>query len=101
MEALNKETQVVLDILKNKMSPKQFLKDYFWLREEIIYDNDGINIQEVINEFRDLEALTIKKVEYKEHFKEMWLTEEIFYNLFPNGIRRESNNWNTPKVKTK
>ena len=44
------------------------IQEYFGLRKEVIYSDDGENVIDMINEFRDPSMLKLKKVRYNNYF---------------------------------
>lgn len=44
------------------------IQEYFGLRKEVIYSDDGTEVVDMINEFKDPEILKLKKVCYKPYF---------------------------------
>lgn len=80
---LNTDTQKIINYMSWKRTAKQIVWEFFWLREEAIYDDTGEIVVDYINDFRDITALESKKVQYNERLKEIWITEEVFNWLFP------------------
>ena len=62
------------------------VQEYFGLRKEVVYSDDGTEVVDMINEFKDPEALKAKKVCYKQYFADKGLTEEMFYKLVPRNL---------------
>jgi hypothetical protein len=44
------------------------IQEYFGLRKEVIYSDDGETVIDMINEFRDPTILKFKKVRYNAYF---------------------------------
>ena len=86
INAENIETSKVMNYMSGRRTVKQIVWEYFWLREEAIYDDNWENIIDFINEFKDLKKLEQKKVKYVPRLLELWVTEEAFNNLFLNWL---------------
>ena len=119
---VNTDTQKIINYMSWKRTAKQIVWEYFWLREELVYDDEWINVIDMINDFKDIDALTQKKVQYIEKLAELWVTEEMFNKLFnklpdPSTFKvklidnteengktnwgEQNNSWNTRKTKKK
>lgn len=61
------------------------IQEYFGLRKEVIYSDDGTEVVDMINEFRDPEMLKFKRVRYNDYFASKGLTEEMFYKCVPRA----------------
>ena len=48
---VNTETQKVLNYVQGYRTEKEIVKEFFGLREELVYDDDGINIKEYVSDF--------------------------------------------------
>lgn len=62
------------------------IQEYFGLRKEVIYSDDGTEVVDMINEFKDPEMLKFKKVRYNDYFASKGLTEEMFYKNVPRNL---------------
>lgn len=82
----NTETAKVLNKLQNKKSAKEIVAEYFWLKEQTVYDDDWENIIDFISDFKDLKALKEKKVQYNDKLESIWITLEMFNWLFSNWL---------------
>lgn len=108
----NPATNKVINYMTWKRTTKQIVWEFFWLREEAIYDDNWENIIDFINDFTDLDALAKKWVKYNDRFLELWITEQDFKNLFKkwlpnlddnktkNGEWKSSNTWTATSSKT-
>lgn len=120
--ALNSQTWAVINYMSGKRTKKQIVWEFFWLREEAIYDDNWENVIDFVNDFRDLVALKSKKVRYIPKLWDLWVTEQEFNALFQNWLPtfevekplvsnneengktdwwEQSNSWNTRKTKKK
>ena len=81
---INPESNKVLGFLQWQRTAEQMIQEYFGLRKEVIYSDDGQEVVDMINEFRDPSMLKQKKVRYNEYFRSKWLTEDMFYKLVPH-----------------
>lgn len=68
--------------------------EYFGLRKEVVYSDDGQSVIDMINEFRDHAILQKKKVHFVPYFAEKGMTEEMYYKVIP----REYQYIPTPKL---
>lgn len=59
------------------------IQEYFGLRKEIVYSDDGQTVVDMINEFRDPEALKRKKVRFVPYFESKGMTREMFDKAVP------------------
>jgi hypothetical protein len=89
LKGINPETQKVINYMSWQRTQKQIVKDFFWLREEIVYDDNWENVIDMISDFRDLFALKEKKVKYVEKLWQLWVSEEDFNKLFPNWLPKQ------------
>lgn len=120
--ALNSQTWAIINYMAGKRTKKQIVWEFFWLREEAIYDDNWENVVDFVNDFRDLVALKSKKVRYVPKLLDLWVTEQEFNALFQNWLPtfevekplvsnneengktdwwEQSNTWNTRKAKKK
>ena len=83
---INQESNKIIAILNGNRTAEQMIQEYFGLRKEVIYSDDGTEVVDMINEFRDPEALKFKKVRYNDYFASKWLTEEMFYKNVPRNL---------------
>ena len=109
----NPATNKVINYITWKITTNQIVWEFFWLREEAIYDDNWENIIDFINDFSDLDALAKKWVKYNDRFLELWITEQDFKNLFKkwlpnlddnktkNGKWKSSNTWTTTSSEIK
>ena len=65
---INQESNKIIAILNGNRTAEQMIQEYFGLRKEVIYSDDGTEVVDMINEFRDPEALKFKKVRYNDYF---------------------------------
>jgi hypothetical protein len=79
---LNTDTNKVINYMSWKRTAKQIVWEYFWLREEAVYDDTGEIVVDYINDFKDIVSLEQKKVQYNDRLKEIGITEEMFNSLF-------------------
>lgn len=94
---INQESNKIIGFLNGNRTAEQMIQEYFWLRKEVVYSDDGTEVIDMINEFRDPEALQKKKVRYNEYFASKGLTEEMFYKNVPRNLvyNPETNDKNT------
>lgn len=83
---INPESNKVLQFLNWGRSAEQMIQEYFGLRKEVIYSDDGTEVVDMINEFKDPEMLKFKKVRYNDYFASKGLTEEMFYKNVPRNL---------------
>lgn len=83
MGGINPESNKVLGYLSGQRSAEQMIQEYFGLRKEVIYSDDGQEVIDMINEFRDPAMLKFKKVCFKPYFASKGMTEEMFYRCVP------------------
>lgn len=86
IKAENAETQAVINQMLGYKSEKQIVAEFFGLREEIIYDADGINIVDMNSDFKNPISLKEKKVRYHEKLRDFGIDESKFKLLFPYGL---------------
>ena len=104
---LNSQTQWVMNYMSWARTAKQIVWEYFWLREEAIYDDNGENVIDYINDFKDEKMLKFKKVWYVARLWELKVTEEAFNSLFywiiPDYARKEQpvDTWITKQIEDK
>jgi hypothetical protein len=79
-------TTPIVNFLNGNRTASQMIQEYFGLRKEVIYSDDGTEVVDMINEFKDPEALKLKKVRYNEYFASKGLTEEMFYKCVPRAL---------------
>lgn len=79
---LNQDTNKVINYMTWRRTAKQIVWEYFWLREEAVYDDNWENIIDYVNDFKDVKVLEQKKVQYNDRLKDLWVTEEMFNALF-------------------
>lgn len=107
MMGLNSETQSVMNYMSGQRTSKQIVWEFFWLREEAVYDDEWVNVIDFINDFKDEAILKKKWVHYHPRFKEIGVTEEAFTKLFywvkPEYARitKQSDNWSDKKPEVK
>ena len=80
---INPESNKIIGYLAWQRTAEQMIQEYFGLRKEVIYSDDGENVIDMINEFRDPSMLKLKKVRYNNYFASKWLTEDMFYKIVP------------------
>lgn len=68
-------------------SAEEMIGEYFGLRKEAVYSDDGTEIIDMINEFRDPIALKSKKVRFVPYFAEKGMTQEMFDKAVPPQYR--------------
>lgn len=83
---INPESNKIISFLNGGRSAEQMIQEYFGLRKEVVYNDDGTEVVDMINEFKDPEALQKKKVCYKQYFADKGLTEEMFYKHVPRNL---------------
>lgn len=83
MGGINPESNKVLSYMSGQRTAEQMIQEYFGLRKEVIYNDAGDEVVDMINEFRDPATLKFKKVCYNPYFASKWLTEEMFYKCVP------------------
>ena len=79
-------TSKIVGFLNGNRSAEQMIQEYFGLRKEVVYSDDWSEVVDMINDFRDGEALKFKKVRYNEYFASKGLTEEMFYKYVPRNL---------------
>lgn len=67
---INPESQKVINWLNGNRSAEEMIGEYFGLRKEIIYSDDGKQVEGMINEFKDHAILKQKKVHFAPYFAE-------------------------------
>ena len=75
---INKQSQDIINQINGNRSAEQMIGEYFGLRKEVQYSDDGKEVIGMINEFKDREVLQKKKVEFVQYFKDKGMTEEMF-----------------------
>ena len=75
---INKQSQDIINQINGNRSAEQMIGEYFGLRKEVQYSDDGQEVIGMINEFKDREALQRKKVQFVQYFKDKGMTEEMF-----------------------
>lgn len=83
---INQESNKVIGFLNGNRTAEQMIQEYFGLRKEVVYSDDGTEVIDMVNEFRDPEALQKKKVRYNDYFASKGLTEEMFYKNVPRSL---------------
>lgn len=81
----NEESNKVLSYISWSRTAEQMIQEYFGLRKEVVYSDDGSEVVDMINEFKDPEMLKFKKVRYNDYFASKGLTEEMFYKCVPRA----------------
>lgn len=104
--SLNPETTKIINYMLWQRTIKQRVWEYFWLRQEAVYDDNWENVIDYINDFKDLQVLKQKEVKYTQRLSDLWVTEEEFNKLFINwlpdyGEWEQSDTWSTTKTKKK
>lgn len=79
-------TSKIVAFLNGNRSAEQMIQEYFGLRKEVVYSDDGSEVVDMINEFKDPEMLQTKKVRYNDYFASKGLTEEMFYKYVPRAF---------------
>lgn len=79
-------TSKIVAFLNGNRSAEQMIQEYFWLRKEVVYSDDGSEVVDMINEFKDPEMLQTKKVRYNDYFASKGLTEDMFYKYVPRNL---------------
>lgn len=79
-------TSKIVSFLNGNRSAEQMIQEYFGLRKEVVYSDDGSEVVDMINEFRDPEMLQLKKVQYNDYFASKGLTEDMFYKYVPRNL---------------
>lgn len=102
VNATNPETQKVINRIAWYRTEKQVVQEFFGLREEVVYADDGIEIKDYISDFKNLKTLEEKQVRYIPRLAELGVSEEVFNNLFPNGLptlksNEKKDEWSTDK----
>lgn len=82
-KGLNEESQKVINRLNGFKSAEDMIGEYFGLRKEVIYSDDGQTVVDMVNEFRDPSALLRKKVRFVPYFAEKGMTREMFDKAVP------------------
>jgi hypothetical protein len=80
---INEESNKIIGFMSWQRTAEQMIWEYFGLRKEVIYADNGEDVIDMINEFRDPAMLKFKKVCYKPYFASKWLTEDMFYKIVP------------------
>jgi hypothetical protein len=83
---INAESNKVIAFLNGNRTAEQMIQEYFGLRKEVVYSDDGTEVVDMINEFKDPEMLQKKKVRYNDYFASKGLTEEMFYKYVPRNL---------------
>lgn len=83
---LNPETQKVINYYNGGRTPEQVVMEFFDLKKYPIYDDNGENIIDFVNDFNDLNALKKKRVQYKPRLWELWVNEQTFKAMFKNWL---------------
>lgn len=84
MLPLTQETAKVISKMNWVKTKKDIIKEFFDLKEEVIYDDKWVNIRSIINDFIDLDILIKKKVKYNDTLLKLWVNEEEFKSYFKN-----------------
>lgn len=79
-------TSKIVAFLNGNRSAEQMIQEYFGLRKEVVYSDDGSEVVDMINEFKDPEMLQTKKVRYNDYFASKGLTEDMFYKYVPRNL---------------
>ena len=79
-------TSKVVAFLNGNRSAEQMIQEYFGLRKEVVYSDDGSEVVDMINEFKDPEMLQTKKVRYNDYFASKGLTEDMFHKYVPRNL---------------
>ena len=76
-------TTPIINILNWNRTAEQMIGEYFGLRKEVVYSDDGKEVLDMINEFRNHSVLQEKKVHFVQYFKDKGMTEEMYYKVIP------------------
>ena len=79
-------TSKIVAFLNGNRTAEQMIQEYFGLRKEVVYSDDGSEVIDMINEFKDPEMLQLKKVRYNDYFASKGLTEDMFYKYVPRNL---------------
>ena len=80
---INEESQKVINRINGHKSAEEMIAEYFGLRKEVIYSDDGKEVVDMVNEFRDPVILKAKKVRFVPYFEEKGMTLEMFHKAVP------------------
>lgn len=80
---INEESQKIINKLNGFKSAEEMIQEYFGLRKEVVYSDDGQSVVDMINEFRDPEVLKRKKVKFVPYFESKGMTREMFDKAVP------------------
>lgn len=104
-------SKAILNYSKWARTKEQIVQEFFGLRKEVVYDDEWVNIIDMINDFRDLDTLKIKKVAYNTKLQELGVSETDFNALFNKWLPtlevkeetngKQSNSWKSTKAKAK
>ena len=87
---INPQTNAVINYMNGARTPEQVIGEFYGLRKEAIYDDAGETVIDMINDFRDDNALRAKGVKYNAILASRGVTEEKF-NLITNDYGKRNN----------
>ena len=62
-------TTPIINVMNGHRTAEQMIGEYFGLRKEVIYSDDGKEVVDMVNEVRDPSALKRKKVSFVPYFE--------------------------------
>ena len=101
---INPESQKIIDQLNWNRSAEDMIWEYFWLRKEKVMSDDGLQVIDMVNEFKDYEVLQKKKVQFVSYFAYKGMTQEMYDRVIPTGFKynpnkdEQSNSNSTPDI---
>lgn len=72
-------------MINGNRTAEQMIGEYFGLRKEVVYSDDGKEVLDMINEFRDHATLQRKKVHFVQYFRDKGMTEEMYNKVIPQA----------------
>ena len=85
MGGINEASNKILSKLNGQKSAEEMIGEYFGLRKEVLFSDDGQDVTGMIDEFRDHDILQKKKVRYVEYFATKGLTKEMYDKVIPTS----------------
>lgn len=86
---INEESQKVINRLNGHKTAEEMIGEYFGLRKEVIYSDDGKEVVDMVNEFRDPAVLKAKKVRFVPYFESKGMTRDMFDKAIPKQYQPE------------
>ena len=84
---INQESNKILSSINGQRTVEEMIWEYFGLRKEVIYSDDGQSVDGMINEFIDHDVLQKKKVRYVPYFESKGMTKEMYDKVIPTSYQ--------------